>query len=343
MRRITIIALLFLTATACKDKNQQTIGPNPEVSVLDSWFGAWELVSQDIYKLPTYQPVDFIFFDDKMVYSTSRVTIAEGHDFDGPTLFSQDLAWKYKAHNGMITLPDGAEIPVGIMSFAGPLDNQKSDTFFIMPLPTFWKNAGVDSRNLSYASFLTGIFVHEFSHTQQMGTFGKAVSKIEANHQFAHVLTDNIVEDYMAENSIYVEQFKKEVSMIYKALEADSGEITIEASKILSMINKRHDQHFTDSLSILKRLDNLFLTMEGVGEYNMYAWLSHPEGGKLSPQQALEGTRRGKWSQDEGLGLAILLSKISPPEEWGGQLFGQGSATLVELLESELEPKSKEE
>lgn len=337
MKKIAIIALLLLGILACKKKNHDRVAQISEVAVIHSWFNAWELVSEDIFKLTSYQASDFVFFDGELVYSTSRVTIPEGQSFDGPTLFHTQMEWRYKKHEGKIVLPSGDEVPLGIMSFAAPLEDQKNNTFFVMPLPSFWKSAGVESGVLPFQEFITGIFLHEFSHTQQMETFGKEASRIEADHEFPFQLTDNIVEDYFGKDSLYVKDFKQEVSRIYAALQSHDSDRKGHMADVLGLIQKRQHTYFADTLQILKPLDKLFLTMEGTGQFTMYAWLKHPEGGNLSADQALQGTRRGGWSQDEGLGLAVLLSKTSPPENWGNQMFGTGSATLIDLIEAELD------
>ncbi len=41
--------------------------------------------------------------------------------------------------------------------------------------------------------------------------------------------------------------------------------------------------------------------MEGLGQYSMYLWMTHPRGGDVKKDIAIQGIRRGRkvWSQDE--------------------------------------------
>ena len=336
MNKLLIILLVTLLVS-CDTKQADESNLSPEMNLIAEWFSAWELIHNEIYKLTTYEPVQFVFFDEKYVYSTSAVTIPSGEQINGPSLLNENLEWKKKEHKGTITLPSGENTPLGLLVFASPLENEEKKTFFIMPLPEFWENAGVKSE-LPYHLFLSGIFLHEFSHTQQMSGIGAKITELAEKGDFKDDLNDEIVEHLFSNDSTYVNMFELESAKVFQAIEANEtvSRITL-TQEVLNLIHHRQDKFFVENFSELRELNELFLTMEGVGQLTMYEWLIHPKGGNLPPDIAFNGSNR----QDEGFGLALLLSKFQSSSVWGNQVFGQQSTTLTELLALEVEKKDK--
>jgi len=302
------------------------------------WFSAWEFVSRKIYKLKTYTPVDFVFFDEKFVYSTSAVSLPDGEIVDGPVLFDKKFTWKKAAHNGNLTLPDKQVVPVGLMSFAAPLTGNKS--FFVMPLPSFWKTAGVTSKEIGIELLVTGVFLHEFSHAQQMQNFGKRMSQYETDNKFSVSFSDDIIQDYYEKDSVYEKKFRQEVSLFYEAATAGNADFKDLTLQALQMHNARQANYFTADRNILAGIDDFFLTMEGIGQYSMYAWLVHPKGGNIAPALAVKAVRRGgkSWSQEEGFSLFLVLEKRMKPAKFGKLMFGDETVSVIDLIEKNIAP-----
>jgi len=306
---------------------------------VEKWFSAWELVSKKIYHLNSLQPVEFLFFDEQFVYATSAVSIPAGEMLEGPKIFNKTLPWKKAKHQGTITLPDRQVVPIGLMSFASPLDSTGQTAFFVMPLPGYWKNSGVISKELGLDNLVTGVFLHEFSHTQQMMNFGRRMSGYENKYSFKTGFSDDIVQDHFEADTQYNLQFRREVKLLYDAAEVkEKTKQKYRVKQALGMLRKRQDMYFTGDQKILKEIDDFFLSMEGIGQYSMYAWLIHPEGGAISKKLALPGVRRGgrSWSQDEGLALFLVLAGLSEPAKWAGSMFGKEATSVIEMITREL-------
>jgi hypothetical protein len=109
------------------------------------WFAAWELICRDVYRVKNSEPVEFVFFDGRYVYSTSNATVAEGETVSGPTLFGQSFVRRKALRHNFITLPDRQTVPIGLMSFASAAKDVKSTAFFVTPLPSFRLKANVKS------------------------------------------------------------------------------------------------------------------------------------------------------------------------------------------------------
>lgn len=87
---------------------------------------------------------------------------------------------------------------------------------------------------------------------------------------------------------------------------------------------------------ILVEMDNVFLSMEGIGQYLIVSWLTHPQGGNYPIDIAIEAARRDSkwWSQDEGLALFLVFSKMKNPN-WK-IMFSNNPIDIVTLIEKEI-------
>jgi len=336
-----VATLLILLLLSCKGEGStngktELLAVSTELSEVQDWFSAWELVCRDVFPSLETDIPEFVFFDDKNVYATSVVSAPKGEVIEGPSLFGKPLKWLKQEHNGEIILPDGQKVPVGLMSFAAPM-NEK-DAFFVMAVPKFWEQQGVQSEELGLENMLTGVFLHEFSHTQQMQNFGAKISKYEEYYDFETDLNDDIVQHYFEKDTAYTKNFRQEVVQFFKASSTKAfPRIKAEVAKGLTMLKQRQASFFLGEQKILSELDGFFLTMEGTGQYAFYKWMVHPQGGNLSEKVALEGTRRGGtwWSQDEGLALFLAMEKLSA-KEWTQELFGTETISVIDLLKKEL-------
>jgi hypothetical protein len=301
------------------------------------WFSAWRLVSRKVFKIKSLKPVEFVFFDDKYVYSTSSVTIPDGEIVKGPEFLGNRFVWKKALHKNSIKLPSNETVPIGLMSFAAELKGEKSNSFFIMPLSTFWQKSGVNSPELGLQNLITGVFLHEFSHSQQMQNFGRKISEYEKTTSYSVNFTDDIVQDLFGKDASYTELYKQETETFYQA--ANSKETVAKISltkKGINLLKLRHSRYFNGVYESLGNIDNFFLTMEGLGQFVMYAWLTNQKGGNIPSEKAIVGVRRGGkwWSQDEGFVLFLLLASYEKPEKWGKDLFGIKTTSVVELLQN---------
>ena len=88
-------------------------------------------------------------------------------------------------------------------------------------------------------------------------------------------------------------------------------------------MKQRHNAFFKENYKELVTLEDLFLTMEGLGQYSMYLWLIHPKGGNFNKKVAIDGVRKTKkwWSQEQGFAMFLVLEKISKSKKWAKELF----------------------
>ncbi len=337
------IALFILTLFLCGGfafgQKSEPVADAGFTSQVGKWFAAWELICRDVYGIKKLEPVEFVFFDDQDVYSTSKITIPEGELITGPKLLKRSFVWKKSPHRGSLTLPDKNVVPVGLMSFAAELKGEKAGSFFVMPLPDFWRQAEVKSDELGLENLVTGVFLHEFAHSQQIRNFGKQLGAFEKNNRFETEFSDDIVQNLFKKNAPYTELYVKEVRTFYEASAEKNKAAKIALIKNgIELLRKRQADFFTGKFENLKPIDEFFLTMEGLGQYTMYAWLTHERGANLPAEIVLKGVRRGgkSWSQDEGLALFLILEKFSKPKKWAKKMFGNETESVINLVSREL-------
>lgn len=324
--KITLCFIFTLTSLYAQSQSK-------EQKWLEDWFRAWELVDRQLLLLPADQPPEMVFYDDTWVYTTAATA---GSPMNGPGMYGKPLQWKKARHADTLTLPDGQRVPVGLMSFAAPSPDGRS--FFVMAAPAFWKAAGIESSAFTLDKMLTGVFLHEFTHTRQQKSFGRLVDSIERVHTFQEVpLSDDIVQGYFKADSDYVRNFREEIDAFYTAAAAtDKKEAEDAIQKGLTLLKARQAKYFTGNREILKTLDDIFLSMEGLGQYVAVYWLMHPQGGQVNRDAAISGFRRkrNQWSQEEGLAMFLALTRLKE-KDWVKYQFNKKPRTIVELLEQE--------
>lgn len=335
IKNILLITCLFFQISYSSYGQTKPESDKPFQNTVSSWFSAWELVYKDIYRINTIETVDFVLFDHQYVYSTSDITVGNGNPVIGPKILNLNLNWKKKKHGGFLTLPDGSTVPVRMMCFAAPNSKKNTSPFFVMPLTSFWSSQSVDSESLGLDNLVLGVFLHEFSHTQQMNNFGKTISQFVDQYQLGENFDDNYIQTTFQNNSVFTNLYHKEVSYFHQAV-VDSPILDRNKTKEgLKLMADRRNQFFTTEYSYLQDIEDLFLTMEGLGQYTMYLWLTHPKGGNIGRLKAIEGVRRNKkkWSQDEGFLLFLILERLQPSKVWAKEMFGNKVVNVTDILD----------
>jgi hypothetical protein len=338
----TVIIFLFLSQTIANAQVSK-LGNDEFNTTIKKWFNAWELVSKQVFGLTTLKPTEFVFFDETFVYTNSTITCNGGDSIIGQTFFGNNYLWLKKKHNGKITLPDGQERTVGIMAFSYPFyNNPKFNAFFVMPLPSYWKLKNVDDHGIGIELLTTGVFVHEFCHSQQ---FEKGLNGMEDTafeiYFTAHeneVFMDDIMQDIYKKDSVYIKEFNSELAIFTSAAACKTlPETKLVVKKAFLEMKKRQQRILKEDKRDLAEIDNYWLTIEGVAQYSSYQWLIHSKGGNLKKENALKALKTTSWSQEEGFAIVNTYAKFVNPKLWATKMFRTKKVNIVEMLQKQIE------
>jgi hypothetical protein len=306
--------VLSLFATIAAAATPPCTMSEPERVWVESALRAWQQVSTGRLKLPPHDEPTIVVF-----YSKCRFERAAGK-----------TEWLPEPHSGSIRIPDGNQVPAQVTSFAGQ-DEKSGTRFFVMALPSVWEAAKIPiSGDLKG---LTGVFLHEFSHTRQIEPLKRVFEAAEAVHKMAPDFSDDSLQHHFKVDPTYVAVIEKEIDLLYRAAaEPDATAARKLAAQALALMEARQKRWFVGNDSYWKNYDDLFLTMEGFGQWAAFAWLADPNGGTLGAGAARDKMRGsgGWWSQDEGLALFLVIDRFVP--DWPQRAFAARPALGIDLL-----------
>jgi hypothetical protein len=237
-----------------------------------------------------------------------------------PTIYAIDALCRYtlpagdfaamqsEPHGGTVALPNGEQAPLGPISFAFDRDQ------FVMSLPSVWRAAGVTSE-LGLEKLMDGVLLHEIMHTRQSRLAAALLDPIAAAHGLEETLSDDLLQETFQSDHAYAAAFREELDTLVAAAAApDEAAAKGLAAHALHLMRARRARWLTGENAYFAELDDVFLTMEGMGQWLIYRHFLSPEGGSVPPDQALRAVRRdGRWwSQEEGLALLMVVDRLLP-------------------------------
>ncbi len=272
---------------------------------LNAALARWVVVEREQLRLAPAPLPTIVTADERCAYTASGGSLP--------------LRWTARVHGGKAELPDGSKAPVTVMSFAGPATG-KSGAFFVMTLPSVWRKGGVTS-GLGLERLMTGVLLHEMMHTRQFAIAGPLIAALEAKGTLPKEFSDDALQEAFQRDPAYLAAYRSEAAMLYAAVfEPDERRARALARSGLAMMDARRARWLGGRNGDWGRADQLFLAMEGLGQWLFYAHAHGATPGRRADPTAVRFTRRDQkwWSQDEGLALFLLLDRFAPDWRAGG-------------------------
>lgn len=227
---------------------------------------------------------------------------------------------------------NGRTLPLGPIAFA---DGSGS---FVMALPSVWRAKGVNG-TFGLERLMDAVLLHEIMHTRQSELASAAFEPIERRKPAGVEISDDLIQDRFGKNADYVAAYERERDLLFAAAAANSdAEARKKAIEALGLIERRRARWFVGQDAYLSQVEDVFLTMEGMGQwmgYRMFLDLG------VRPEAALKEVRRGGgyWSQDEGLAIMLIADRLSP--QWKRQAFDPKSWGATTLLRAATAARSR--
>lgn len=235
-------------------------------------------------------------------------------------------------HAGQIALPDASTVPAQRLAFASPMKSSdgRDGMFFIMALPSLWRADAAERRDPARLAMV--VFMHEFAHSQQADGLGERVDALLANG-LPQDADDDVVQDRFAGRSGYAAAYARERDLFYRAASApDATTARQHLTEAALAMKARRDRWFLGDDALYALADDVFLTLEGTGNWAAFAWLTDPRGGRMNRADAIAFIRGAgtHWSQDQGLGVILAADRLIP--DWPRLAFGPDGVTADMLI-----------
>lgn len=241
------------------------------------------------------------------------------------------------AHDGNITLPDKQVISPQLTSFVSTYENGKKP-FLVFAMPSIWQQSARLKTETNLNILIRSVFVHEMTHTRHRNFYDR-INKIEKQHSFSETFDDDIIQNHFGKSEDFRAAYKTELDLLYRAIdETDRRRKRDLAKKVLDSIRNRHRQFFSGEDEFYGEIEDIFLTLEGAANWAAYK-AATAQG--MNEPDALKLIRRdGKhWSQDEGLGLFLLIDSLLPNRQ--KKTFGKSMTSVMGLLNKAVNRKYK--
>jgi hypothetical protein len=285
---------------------------------LDGAFAGWAFVAKEKLNLGDVPLPRIFIFDQRCLYMLSP----------GPNRLRP---WQAKLHGGRIRLPDGLSVPAAPVSYAGTARDTGA-AFLVMSLPAVWRAAG-QSNPLGLEPFLQGVMIHELTHTSQFHFARPALNALRGRYGLAGSVTDESLQEAFKRNAAYVAAFESERDLLLRAAAApDDRQARTLACEAREKMRSRRSRFFRGANAKWGPLDEIYLTMEGQGQYAMYSWWTDPKGKGAAPAAVMPNITGGgaSWVQEESLALFLVIDRLVPG--WQRSAFVPRPETATALL-----------
>jgi len=287
---------------------------------------AWRFTSREITKVQVATPFQAVLFD-------AGCTLTSPDALTAAT--AGRVAWRATPHGATVPLPDGQEIPAGVISFTSADD---ASAFFVMSTPSVWRANGVDNLGIGLETMMTAVLLHEASHVAQSASYGKRITRLAELHHLPDSFNDDSLQNDFEGNGDFSASVARETDLFFQAAAAHDDSTALRlARQARDMMKARAARWFVGDKAYYLEAEDLWLTFEGSGQWAGYRWLIDPRGAAQPVDVALPNfARRGKWwSQTEGLAVALTLDRLGAAD-WTHHAFGDGSLTLLQMLDARL-------
>lgn len=280
---------------------------------LEQALSNWRIVARDFLGAEEAMLPQIVVFDVDCTYSLERRP-------------GEDAQWTITPHRGEIRLPNGAQIPSAPNAFnaagAGGVN------FVVMSLPSVWE-AVAPPMEIPLGWFLEGIFFHELAHSYQAALDPAAsFAALQREASLPPSVNDDSIQDRYRDDPAYVQAYERERDLLFRAAAAADSEARLLACEALAAMSARQGRYFTGAEAVWRRVDDLALTTEGLGQWVAYAWLTQRRG--VDQATALRRLRGMHWSQEEGLALFLVIDRLVP--DWRRRLLAPDPEMAGTLL-----------
>jgi hypothetical protein len=288
---------------------------------LDSSVAAWRFTSGRLIHATLPRSIHAIFFDSTCTLSSTTAMTGRGG------------RWSNHRHDAEVTLPNGRSVPVAPTSFTS--SNGKG-TYFVMALPSVWSGK-VDPGRMPLGPFVIAVMMHEASHVAQQATYGARMDRLSKRWNLPASFGDDSIQDRFKGNREFAASVDRETRLLFDAAASPRrAQARRLASEARHLIRARQQKWYPPKEAYLAPAEDIWLTMEGSGQWAAYRWLTSGQSG-VSREVAYSAfaTRGDRWTQLEGIALFLAVERLLG-DDWTRDVFGRGGRTALQWLDLSL-------
>lgn len=277
--------------------------------VVQQWIASWRAVAREALRINPDPLPTLVLFDERCVWRDQETTGV--------------------AHGGMVPLPDGESMPARLATFAAT-SGEDNRPYLVMAMPSLWRAEPPNQAEPNLPLLLRVVFAHEMAHTVQAAGIGAWLGEVETRLTWPEGLDDDIVQARFEKNSEFRAAWSAERTLLYQAANEPNASLRRALlSTAVSMMETRRRRFFTGEDAVFADLEDLFLNMEGLGQWVGYQVALRAG---LSPAEAQTFMRRGRtrWSQEEGFAAFLVIDALVP--DWRERVLKGRPASTLELL-----------
>lgn len=244
------------------------------------------------------------------------------------------------------SIPDGVvrvgaqDIPVGVVSAT---IGDGGGSRFVMSTPSLWAAARVPPGTAGLEKLMSAVAMHEATHVFQMASYGRKIEALQTEIGLSDEdFNDDAIQARFGSDPDFTASIQRETELLFSAANtADTKEARRLATEARVLMRARARRYYVGDQAYQARAEPLWLTLEGSGQWAGFRWLQLPtsqNGGGLTADEAMAafGKRGKSWTQLLGLAMTLSVERLAPVG-WKLQLFGEGGATLPDLLDKALQ------
>jgi hypothetical protein len=281
----------------------------------------WEAVCRRDLRIPAEPLPWIIFYDENLAWHLQAekrwLPSHEGSPHSVRFMGETYPLVRVAHHGGRLWVPDREPVGIDVAKpqvVAMPYDEDRK-SFFVAPLPgLFHQLAGPDQARDLDELFL-GITAHELTHTRHLAYAMPQITRLRGRYKLPASFDDNIIQREFDADDEYRHLYDAERKLLTRAILArdldDSRQALAEA---LSVSQQRKERFFVGDKEGYSSLEDIFLAMEGMAMWVQYRTAREraPSGEDWLKTLMTLSERHQAWSQEQGLGLFLLLDRLVP-------------------------------
>ena len=315
----------------------------PQLAWMQTALDRWDAACRNYLNIAPPPLPWIIFFDDRYAWHLNpdpsllakHKPLRASVKFNGRTYRLTQV----EHPGGRLWVPDRDPLPLKPGGAAMPYGDGDRKVFYELAAPSLWQKESGSPPSRDLNEMVLGFAMHELTHTLQLGDVAPRIEAMRSHPTFPESVNDNLIENTFGNHLEFKSMWNQEWDQIQKGVLAENLQVTRQAvAELLAISDRRKSRFFVGQHQDWSELEDIFLVMEGLGMWVHYRMARDhaPPGEDWLRTLAMLTSRTDSWSQIEGLGLLLLIDRLSPG--WQARFLAPGFPSPFAVLRDAINP-----